>query len=199
MAIVAGPSQNDKYPNHDDTQLKRKFEVLFREHFTGLCYFARKYTGDLDSAKEIVHSVFLRIWENRSVFAWDKPAKSYLFTSVYNRSLNYIRDNRRFISQEDSPALSVIADETVYSDNLETAELAVRIKIALQRLPEKCRKVFELSRFEEKKYTEIAEQLDISVKTVETQMSKALHILREELKDYLTILVVMLLKNMNNW
>ena len=196
---MAGPRQSESYPGHEDALLKRKFEILFREHFTGLCYFARKYTGDLDSAKEIVHNVFLRIWENRSEFEWEKPAKSYLFTSVYNRSLNFIRDNRKFISQENVPALHLIADESAYSDNLETAELENRIKLTLQRLPEKCREVFELSRFEQKKYSEIAGQLKISVKTVETQMSKALHILREELKDYLTIIILILIKNMHNW
>lgn len=196
---MAGPRQSESYPGHEDALLKRKFEILFREHFTGLCYFARKYTGDLDSAKEIVHNVFLRIWENRSEFEWEKPAKSYLFTSVYNRSMNYIRDNRKLIRQDDFQTLHLIADESAYSENLETAELESRIKQALQQLPEKCRQVFELSRFEQKKYSEIAMQLNISVKTVETQMSKALHVLREELKDYLTILILMLIKNMHNW
>jgi RNA polymerase sigma-70 factor (ECF subfamily) len=182
-----------------DIILKHKFEALFREHFTGLCYFAQKYTNDLDSAKEIAHSVFIRIWENRSEFDWDKPAKSYLFTSVYNRSLNYIRDNKRFISHEEATKHHLVMDESVYSDNLESAELEDRIKSALQSLPEKCKEIFELSRFENKKYSEIAEHLNISVKTVETQMSKALHILKEELKDYLTIILLMLLKNMHNW
>lgn len=196
---MEGPLQTDNYPAHDDTILKRKFEVLFREHFTGLCFFARKYTGDLDAAKEIVHNVFLRIWENRREFEWEKPAKSYLFTSVYNRSLNYIRDNRKFVRQEADPAPGMIADTAGYSENLEAAELEARIKLALRRLPEKCRKVFELSRFEEKRYTEIAEQLDISLKTVETHMSKALHIIREELKDYLTVLILMLIKSMHHW
>ena len=196
---MAGPRQSESYPGHEDALLKRKFEILFREHFTGLCYFARKYTGDMDSAKEIVHNVFLRIWENRSEFEWEKPAKSYLFTSVYNRSMNYIRDNRKLIRQDDFQALHLIADESAYSENLETAELESRIKQTLQRLPEKCRQVFELSRFEQKKYSEIAMQLNIAVKTVETQMSKALHVLREELKDYLTILILMLIKNMHNW
>ena len=69
--------------------LKKKFEALFREYSPGMCYFARKYTGDLDSAREIVHTVFIRIWENRSEFDWNKPVKSYLFTSVYNRSMNF--------------------------------------------------------------------------------------------------------------
>ncbi len=184
--------------DHQDLIVKHKFELLFREHFTGLCYFARKYTGDLDSAKEIVHGVFIRIWENRSDFEWDKPAKSYLFTSVYNRSLNYLRDHKKFISHGEATAQNLVVDESVFTDNVETAELENHIQKALRKLPEKCREIFELSRFESKKYTEIAEHLNISVKTVETQMSKALHLLRIELKDYLAFLMLMMLKNMNN-
>jgi RNA polymerase sigma-70 factor, ECF subfamily len=182
-----------------ETIIKSKFESLFREHFTGLCYFARKYTGDLDSSKEIVHSVFIKIWENRLEFDWEKPAKSYLFTSVYNRSLNFIRDNKRFIRQDEA-AFSAIPETTMdYSDHLETAELEKRIKFALQQLPLKCREVFELSRFEGKKYIEIAEQLNISVKTVETHMSKALHVLKKELKEYLLVILLILLNNMDPW
>jgi RNA polymerase sigma-70 factor (ECF subfamily) len=182
-----------------DIIIKHKFEALFREHFTGLCYFARRYTGDLDTSKEIVHSVFVRIWENRSEFDWEKPAKSYLFTSVYNRSLNFIRDNKKFIRPETADLQNMTVNEVAFTDTLETAELESRIRSALQRLPEKCREVFELSRFEGKKYTEIAEHLNISVKTVETQMSKALGILKEELKDYLMILILLWLKNMHHW
>jgi RNA polymerase sigma-70 factor (ECF subfamily) len=182
-----------------DSILKYKFEHLFREYFTGLCLFARKYTGDTDSAKEIVHTVFIRIWENRFDFDWEKPAKSYLFSSVYNRSLNFIRDNKKFISHEKASQGNLIMDDGTFSDHMESAELENRIKSALQKLPEKCREVFELSRFENKKYAEIAVSLNISVKTVETHMSKALHVLKEELKDYLTILILLLLKNMNNW
>lgn len=184
--------------NQGDTLIKYKFEMLFREHFTGLCYFARKYTGDLDTAKEIVHSVFIRIWEIRSEFDWDKPAKSYLFTAVYNRSLNYVRNNKKFVSHEEASSLNLKTDETVYSNDLETAELQSRIKSAIGRLPEKCREVFGLSRFENKKYAEIALLLNISVKTVEAQMSKALYILKEELKDYLIIALLIWLKNVNH-
>lgn len=181
----------------DDRILKTEFEKLFREHFTTLCYFARKYLGDMDSSKEIVHSVFVRIWENRAEFDWEKPAKSYLFTSVYNRSMNFIRDNRRFVTGEPEPLREEITDTTAFSDTLEVAELEGRIKNALQRLPGKCREVFELNRFGGKKYAEIAAQLDISVKTVETQMSKALKMLREELRDYLYVFILFLLKNMD--
>ena len=82
-------------------------------------------------AREIVHTVFIRIWENRGEFDWEKPAKSYLFTSVYNRSMNFIRDNRKFLTHEEASAQNLMADEKVYSDKLETAELENRIKQAL--------------------------------------------------------------------
>src|SRR5512136_2462210 len=99
--------------------LKRKFELLFREHFTGMCYFARKYTGDLDSAREIVHTVFIRVWANRAEFDWDKPARSYLFTSVYNRSMNFIRDNKKFLNHDEAFRQNIMVDESAYSDHLE--------------------------------------------------------------------------------
>jgi RNA polymerase sigma-70 factor (ECF subfamily) len=179
--------------------LKKKFEGLFREHFAGLCYFARKYTGDLDSAREIVHTVFIKVWENRSEFDWNKPVKSYLFTSVYNRSMNYIRDNRKFLRHEDALLQNLSTDESAYSDHLETAELEEKIRKSLLKLPDKCRQIFELSRFEGKKYSEIAIHLNISVKTVETQMSKALQILKTELRDYLYVMFFIFLKNLNPW
>jgi len=181
-----------------DPILKQKFEKLFREHFTALCYFAQKYLGDIDSSKEIVHNVFIKIWENREEFDWEKPAKSYLFTSVYNRSLNLIRDNRKFVSSDTPDFKYESIDNSEFSNSMEVAELEGRIKLALSKLPEKCREVFELNRFEGKKYAEIAVQLSISVKTVEAQMSKALKVLKEELKDYIYIFIVFLLKNIDN-
>jgi len=181
-----------------DPILKYKFEKLFREHFTALCYFAQKYLGDIDSSKEIVHNVFIKIWENRTEFDWEKPAKSYLFTSVYNRSLNYLRDSRKFVSTDSAGFQNNPGDNSPFTDSMEVAELESRIKLALAKLPEKCREVFELNRFEGKKYTEVAEQLNISVKTVETQMSKALKVLKEELKDYIYIFIFLFLKNIDN-
>jgi RNA polymerase sigma-70 factor (ECF subfamily) len=180
-----------------DTILKQKFEELFREHFTGLCYFAQKYLGDLDSSKEIVHSVFVKIWENRSEFEFDKPAKSYLFTSVYNRSMNFIRDHKKFADSGDDEIHKAYLETGEFSDSMEVAELEGRIKQAIAKLPEKCREVFELNRFEGKKYAEIAEHLNISVKTVENQMSKALKVMREELKDYIYVFILFILKNNN--
>lgn len=176
----------------NDTIIKLEFENLFREHFTGLCYFAQKYLGDLDSSKEIVHNVFIKLWENRHSFEWEKPAKSYLFTSVYNRSMNFIRDNKKFASAEDEESQSALLETGEFTDTMEVAELEGHIQQALKKLPEKCREVFELNRFQGKRYAEIAEHLNISVKTVETQMSKALKIMKEELKDYIYLILICL-------
>lgn len=181
-----------------DTILQRKFETLFKEHFTGLCYFAQKYLGDLDSSKEVVHAVFVKIWENRAEFDFEKSAKSYLFTSVYNRSMNVIRDNKKFTTSDDDDSHARIMETGEFTDSMELAELEGKIKESIQKLPEKCREIFQLNRFEGKKYAEIAESLNISVKTVEAQMSKALKTLRVDLKDYLYALIVLLLKN-DNW
>lgn len=151
----------------------------------------------MDSSKEIVHDVFVRLWENRAEFDFDKPAKSYLFTSVYNRSLNHIRDQKKFTSSDDSLIEETISDEGEYHDNLELAELETKIKKSLDKLPGKCKEVFQMSRFEGKKYAEIAAELNISVKTVEAHMSKALKLLKHDLKDYLYIFLLILLKNGN--
>jgi RNA polymerase sigma-70 factor (ECF subfamily) len=175
-------------------RIELKFEELFRTYFDSLCYFARKYIPDLDSSKEIVHNVFISIWEKREEFDFDKPAKSYLFTSVYNRCMNYIRDQKKFT--DSGSAEIILENESVYDDHLEAAELESRIWRIIEGLPEKCREVFVLNRFESKKYAEIADQLNISVKTVEAQMSKALRVLRDNLKDYIHLLILFLIKNL---
>jgi RNA polymerase sigma-70 factor (ECF subfamily) len=167
---------------------------MFRTYFTSLCYFAQKYIPDLDTSKEIVHTIFISIWEKRAEFDFEKPAKSYLFTSVYNRCMNYIRNQKKFVDSENSEIL--LENEAIHNDHLEAAELESRIWKVINELPEKCREVFVLNRFEGKKYAEIADHLNISVKTVEAQMSKALRVLRDHLKDYIHLILFILIKNL---
>ena len=176
---------------------KPAFETLFRSFFPGLVLFAQKYVPDQDTAKEVVHNVFLNLWEKRENVDMSSPLKSYLFTSVYNRCMNFIRDQKKF-DRDDTIFERLDNDDfTDASDRLEEQELEQRIFDALQSLPEKCREVFMLNRFEKLKYAEIAEKLGISVKTVETQMSKALKILREKLSDYLTIIILFIITHLN--
>ncbi|MFB6317543.1 RNA polymerase sigma-70 factor [Saccharicrinis sp. FJH54] len=180
-----------------ETILLEKFEHLFREHFTALCFFAQKYLGDMDSSKDLVHEVFVKVWDKRNEFDFEKPAKSYLFTSVYNRCLNQIRDARKFNRTEDNELEQSLSHDGSDNESIEMAELKSLIQKSLNSLPEKCRAVFNLSRYEGKSYAEIAEVLKISNKTVEAHMSKALRVLREDLKEYLTILILIILKNNN--
>ncbi len=178
-------------PNKNSGRLdKQSFELLFRENFTALTGFARKYVKDLDTAKEITHDVFINVWEKRNEVDSEKPLRSYLFTSVRNRCLNYIRDFKKFDKTEDiskSPGYSQLTENV---DPVEMMELEERINLAIDSLPDKCRKIFIMNRFKDLKYAEIARELDISVKTVEGQMSRALKALREKLAMYLPVWLV---------
>lgn len=139
----------------------------------------------MDTAKEIAHDVFLNLWDKRNEIDSSTPLKSYLFTSVYNRCMNYIRDNKKFNRGEQVFNILEQKAESPPRDHLEEQELESRIIEAMNSLPERCREIFMMNRFEGNKYAEIAEKMGISVKTVETQMSKALRILREKLVKYL--------------
>jgi len=138
-------------------------------------------------AKEIVHEAFLKLWEKRDELDTSKSVKSYLYTTVYNRSLNYIRDNKKFDKTEGKTELLERSEDWDQTNQMIAAEIEVKIAQTLDSLPEKCRQIFVMSRYEELKYREIADKLDISVKTVETQMSKALKALRKNLAEYMTV------------
>jgi RNA polymerase sigma-70 factor (ECF subfamily) len=172
---------------------EHSFEKLFREYFSPLMAFARKILGDEDDAREVVHQVFIKLWERRSEIDMSTSLKSYLFTAVNNRSLNMIRDRKKFSSEE----VPEQAGEWDVSAELESMELEDRIRASISTLPERCREIFELNRFDGLSYGEIARELDISVKTVENQMTKALKILREQLSRYLGLLLWMLLYTLN--
>jgi len=173
-----------------------RYEEMFKTYFSSLCYFAQKYVVDLDSCKEIVHKVFVNIWEKREGFDFEKPAKSYLFTAVYNRCMNHIRDQKRVLTTTSQELPEEISDKSLYNNHLEAAELESQIWKVINSLPERCKEIFILNRFKGKKYHEIASLLDISVKTVETQMTKALKVLRENLIEYLYLFIFLFIKKL---
>jgi RNA polymerase sigma-70 factor, ECF subfamily len=169
------------------------FEMLFRSHFSGLCFFAQKYVKDFETAKEIVQDAFLSLWEKRSSIDMDRPVKSYLTMVIHNKCTNYLRDNRKFDSYILNLENLLEVPEYEGADSMVENELKAKIEAALVELPEKCREIFILNRYENLKYQEIADKLQISVKTVETQMSKALQHMRVRLAEYITIVVALVI------
>ena len=169
---------------------EKNFETLFRQHFYALVSFANHFIFDTDASKDIVHNVFINLWENREHIHLESSLKSWLFTSVKNRSLNYIRDHKKFVRNVPGLEAKAGQDPDAGDQDVVTAELEGKIKSALDKLPDACRKIFIMIRFDGLKYRETAEKLGISQKTVETQMSRAFKILRDELKDIILMLII---------
>ena len=165
--------------------------MLFKSHFSGLCFFAQKYVKDFETAKEIVQDAFISLWEKRETIDMGRAVKSYLTMVIHNKCTNYLRDSRKF----DRNILEIenLLDVPEYesSDSLIAEELKTKIDSAIHELPEKCREIFVLNRYENLKYQEIADKLQISVKTVESQMSKALQHMRVRLAEYVTVFVAL--------
>ena len=168
------------------------FEMIFKTYYQPLCNYAFTYLHDKEEAEEIVQTTFLSVWEKREALTIRTSVKPYLYAMVRNACLNVIKHEK--IKQKhavEEIAMAPHSHESV-AQAVATSELLGKIQQAMEKLPEQCRLVFKLSRFEELKYSEIAEQLEISVKTVENHMGKALKIMREQLKDFLPLIIVMM-------
>jgi RNA polymerase sigma-70 factor (ECF subfamily) len=164
---------------------KATFESLFRSEFRRLCFLALQYTKDQNTAREITQEAFISLWEKRESIDLSKPVKTYLSTTVRNKCLNYLRDNKKF-NREILDLEGLLSDNPyVQPDRLVETEIMDKIEKAIDELPVKCREIFVLNRNENLKYKEIAIRLKISVKTVETQMSKALQHMRNRLAEFL--------------
>lgn len=177
---------------------KSSFEQVYRYYFPRLSYFSRQYLSDAEASKNVVQDVFTELWDKRNTLRSDTNLNAWLFTVTKNKSLKTIShlksqqnyDNYIRIRLLDVNYKSLAEFDT---SNLVFEELQSQIQLALDKLPPACRKVFEMSRFEDKKNKEIAEELNLSIKTVEAQISKALRSLKTDLKDYLPLFYILFL------
>ena len=159
------------------------FSSLFDSYYTSLCFFANKYIGDMDMSRSVVQQVYVDLWEKREKIEISLSVKSYMFHAVRNRSVDYLRKQKKNIPLT-SNNINENDSQTPFRDLVEESELNDRINSSINQLPEKCREIFILCRFEGLKYAEIAKKLNISIKTVEMQIGIALKKLRESLSDY---------------
>lgn len=169
---------------------ERIFEETFRKYYQSLCNYANSILKETDEAEEVVQNLFLSIWEKRSDLEISISLKSYLYRAVHNHCLNRIKHLK---VREEYQQYAVNFYDASYESVSHTVmknELETKIEEAIRKLPEQCRLIFRMSRFEELKYHEIAEQLELSPKTVENQIGKALKILRVELAEYLPLIII---------
>jgi len=174
-----------------DYRDERRFDALVRAEYVRLVAFARRYLGSADSASDVVQDVFARVWINEARFDYDDPLP-YLYRSVRNRCLSVLRHSRvheRYLAGVASELRSSGMDELPAkpASSPEAVELSLAITQAVDALPDRCRAVFLLSRDGGLSYAEIARTLQISEKTVETHMTKALHSLRRGLSPFLPV------------
>lgn len=181
----------------NDTVLKTRlqerdesaFEQVYKNNYKNLHAYVFTMLKDEVMAEEMVQNVFYRIWERPEKLTISGSIEAYLYRAVHNETLNYIKhlkvrsEHQLFVSHRRQEEAEGAAKK------IQVKELESRIRQALNELPEQCRTIFQLSRFEELRYREIAVKLDISVKTVENQMGKALKILREKLIDFLVFIL----------
>jgi len=175
------------------------FVYLFREYFVPLCAHSRKFVKEKETAEEIVSETLFHIWEKRESLQIRSSLIAYLFQSVTNNSIHYLKKKEKEKNLDDyllntqlsqiEPATSL--DKTM--ENLIAKDFSDQINRAIENLPQQQKKVFKLKRFEDRKNREIAEELDISVKTVEMHLYKAMISLQKALKQYFPILIPILI------
>lgn len=173
---------------------RQAYELIFRKYYVRLCGFANKFLNDPDKAKDVVQDVFIKLWLGRNEIDPEGSLKAFLFRITQNMSLNVLRHKK--IESGYSEIYKVVyidnADYSVY-ESLFTKEMEHSIEVAVKKMPPSCKRVYEMSRNEGLKNKEIAEKLNISLKTVEAHMSQALKTLRCELIDYTGFVLVFLL------
>jgi RNA polymerase sigma-70 factor, ECF subfamily len=160
-----------------------QFESLFRSSYVSLVRYAKKLLRDHDTAEEVVQDLFFRLWKDREKLQIESSLNGYLFRAVHNRCLHHI-DHKKVIEKY---AMEAALNEQENNENpfdmLNYSELQSRIVRIIERLPDKCGRIFCMNRFEGLKYSEIAEKLSISVKTVEANMGRALKEFRRVLAE----------------
>jgi len=163
------------------------FTVIFTKYYSDLVRFSFGFTHNADISEEIVQEVFLKFWENRSLLDIHTSLKSFLLKNVQNRSIDSLRH-----TDITNKYISLVLGHAILSQNdtenyILYSELQTNLNHALDKIPIQYAEVFRMSRMEALKYQEIADKLAISVRTVEARLSKALGMLREELKDFLLL------------
>jgi len=168
------------------------YELLFKQYYQLLTVFANKYLNDIENAKEIVQDFFVHLYEKRDHLDINSSLKSYLFRSTHNRCINYINAQKIRSKYADHVKQIDNSKENSLENEVNKTELEHALYKAIDDLPPKCQIIFKMNRFEGLSNSEIADKLSLSKRTIETQISKALKILRVKMKPYMALGVLIL-------
>jgi RNA polymerase sigma-70 factor (ECF subfamily) len=174
------------------------FEQVFKFYFKNLYRYALTILQDHDQAEDIVQNVFYKLWDKMDSLQLQDSLAAYLYRAVYNESLNHLKHKKVRLGYQTYITRTMKDQTDGAHGKVMFSELERRLQKAINELPEQCRTIFQMSRFEELRYLDIAQRLGISVKTVENQMGKALKLLRTKLIDYLPLIVLFLLTILNH-
>ena len=169
------------------------FETLFRKYFKVLTVFADRILCDLDQAEDVVQDVFVKFFESKEKLKVHTSIKALLYQSVRNKCLDHLRSINMKMHHHEEILINAKGEELIHSDLLLQTELEEKIYRAISQLPDQCQKIFTMNRLEGKRNQEIADELNISKRTVETQISNALKKLRTEIFQYLKTLIFIVL------
>lgn len=184
---------NNTYILHFNAE-EPEFDRVYLEHYAALHHYAYTLLEDSAHADEMVQDVFLKILERDEPLSIHTSLKAYLYRSVHNECMNYFK-HQKVKQKYQQRSMNQADNHTEHALNkLQYREFEKHLLKAINGLPEQCRTIFQMSRFDELKYAEIASQLGISIKTVDNQMVKALKRLRQQLADYLPLLICFLVK-----
>lgn len=188
----------DSVHDQDEIQLQQNlaqgsdqaFEQVFQTYFKALTVFAKKFVLDLAVAEDLVQEVLLKLYENRSSIQFHTSLKAFLYQSVRNKCIDYLRSVKSKSAHHDEIKQLNYAEQFDWNDTMVQTELEERVFNAIAELPDQCQRVFKMSRLEGKRNQEIAELLNISKRTVETQVSNALKRLRKDVLKYVNTLII---------
>ena len=181
---------NEQQQIQSDWKTRKGYELLFNEHYSRMVSYAFNFLKEQEASEEIVQEVFYQLWIKRDETEIKTAISSYLYRAVRNRCINLIkhleiRENyKQYNSQEIEKA------DAEFTDSLTVNELDSKIRRAIDNMPIQRKKIFLMSRYDEMTYKEIAVKMGLSKKTIENQMGKALQYLRDELKDYLPLVLI---------
>jgi RNA polymerase sigma-19 factor, ECF subfamily len=169
------------------------FKSLYDTFYTCLLVYANSIINDIGVSKDIVQDIFLKLWEKRNEFTIKYSLKSYLYTAVRNSCMDYLKHlkvEKKYIDHSlvelKEKELTFFSELFIHPEEDDFEKYLNEITTVIEELPEQCRKIFKLSRFEGMKNNEVARYLNLSVRTIDTQLYRALKTLREKLNKYLT-------------